>query len=129
VWSAEELTMQGYPTKVEHLAWHHTSRWLAVGNLGEITLWDCASRGPSGRRPRQLEGHTRHISALEFQTQGDLLASGGADGLVLLWDSSSKGTEPVARIEVDEAVSALAWSPDGDRLLVATAAERCRARR
>ncbi|CAN5909029.1 PD40 domain-containing protein [soil metagenome] len=121
LWSADELSMQGYPTKVEHLAWHHTSKWLAVGNLGEITLWDCAGRGPSGRRPRQLDGHSRHISALGFQPRGDLLASGGADGLVLLWDSATKGTDPVAHIETDETVSALAWSPSGDRLIIAAA--------
>ena len=122
LWSADELEMNGYPTKVEHLAWHHASRWMAVGNLGEITIWDFAGKGPGGRRPRQVEAHERSISALAYQPDGDLLASGGRDGAVALWDTAGKQIAEVGRCTpTGDEVAALAWAPTGDRLAVATA--------
>jgi WD40 repeat protein len=123
LWSADELEMNGYPTKVEHLAWHHASRWMAVGNLGEITIWDFGGRGPGGRRPQQIDAHERSISALAFQPDGDLMASGSRDGTFAIWDTSGKRATEVARRSPDgEEIAALAWSPSGDDLVVATAA-------
>jgi WD40 repeat protein len=124
LWSAEELEMNGYPTKVEHLAWHHGSRWMAVGNLGEITIWDFAGKGPGGRRPQQIEAHRRSISALAFQPRGDLLVSGARDGELIVWDTSGKVAREVARRSHPEAIAAVSWSPDGRHLAVATAGGR-----
>lgn len=117
--------MSGYPTKVEHLTWHHSSRYMAVGNLGEITVWDFSGRGPQGSRPRQMEGHDRHISALAFQHRGDVLASADADGRLVLWDGTARRARPLDRLDdLGSAVSCLAWSPDDRHLMVATAAGR-----
>lgn len=121
LWSADELEMNGYPTKVEHLAWHHASRWMAVGNMGEITLWDFAGKGPGGRRPQQIDAHSRSIAALAFQPKGDLLASGSRDGTVAVWDTSPKVAVTMSQRSYPEEVAALAWSPDGTRLAVALA--------
>lgn len=121
LWSADELEMNGYPTKVEHLAWHHASRWMAVGNLGEITLWDFAGRGPGGRRPQQIDAHTRSIAALAFQPRGALLASGSRDGTVAVWDTAPKVAVAASQRGYGDEVATLAWSPDGTRLAVALA--------
>lgn len=129
LWSADDLEMSGYPTKVEHLSWHHSSRYLAVGNLGEITVWDFSGRGPSGTRPRQLEGHDRHISALSYQHRGDLLASGGADGKLLIWDGTRRPDRPVDRIaDTGAPISTLAWSADDRRIATAHADGRVSSR-
>jgi WD40 repeat protein len=122
LWSGDELEMNGYPTKVEHLAWHHASRSMAVGNLGEITIWDFSGRGPSGRRPRQIDAHERSIAALAFQPGGDLLASGSRDGTIAVWDTASKRTPEVARRHTGGSeVASLCWAPAGDQLVIASA--------
>ena len=36
-----------------------------------------------------IAGHTDSIAALEFSHDGQLLASGGLDGIVNVWDSST----------------------------------------
>lgn len=122
LWSADDLQMSGYPTKVEHLSWHHTSQFLAVGNLGEVTIWDFGGRGPQGTRPVQLDGHERHITALAYGNRSDLLASGGADGRMNLWRCTSRETSPLEVLsEPGTEISQVAWAPDDDRLAVATA--------
>lgn len=121
LWSADDLEMSGYATKVEHLSWHHSSRYMAVGNMGEITVWDFSGRGPQGSRPRQTDAHDRHITALAFAHRSDLLASGGADGAVRLCDGTSRGLRAVDQVDLGGPVSRVAWSPDDTHLAVATA--------
>lgn len=36
-----------------------------------------------------IEGHTDSVAALSFSHDGQLLASGGLDGIVNIWDSST----------------------------------------
>jgi WD40 repeat protein len=115
--SGEDLQMWGYPTKVRELAWSPTSRYLATGGGPEVTVWDCSGKGPEGTRPAQLAAHEDYVSALAYQRTGPLLASGGRDGLVALWDPG-EGSTPVALENLGSAVAHLAWSPD-DRLLAA----------
>ena len=47
-----------------------------------IQLWDVEK----GRRLENLSGHTEPIETLKFSQDGKILASGSADGTVLLWD-------------------------------------------
>lgn len=125
LWTAEELEMTGYAAKVQHLAWDPTSRWLCVGDLGEITCWDFSGRGPRGSRPRSLTGHTRRITGLAFS--GAVLASASADGTVRLWRSLSAKPEAIIDLnagadpDISTEIVAMAWHPDGDRLAVGLA--------
>jgi len=125
LWTAEELEMTGYAAKIQQLAWDPTSRWLCVGDLGEITCWDFSGRGPRGSRPRSLTGHTRRITALAFS--GPVLASASADGTIRLWRSLSTKPEAVidlnagAGADAESEIVAMAWHPDGARLAVGTA--------
>jgi WD40 repeat protein len=121
LWSGDELEMTGYPVKVEHLDWHHSSRWLAVGNAEHVTVWDVSGKGPRGRRPKVLGGVTGKVTALAWQPVGDLLAAGSSEGDVVLW-GSVRARSPRATVSLGSEVSALAWSPDGTRLLAGTAA-------
>jgi hypothetical protein len=57
---------------------------------------------------------------LNYQHQGALLASGGEDGLVALWQpSKQQGTLALARLA--SAASQLEWSADDQRLAIGTA--------
>lgn len=53
------------------------------------------------------------------QRTGDLLASAGRDGGVAVWAPGPKGrhVEPRRRVDLGRRVTALAWSPAGDRVL------------
>ena len=113
--------MAGYPTKVRELAWDATSRYLATGGGPTACVWDFAGKGPAGSIPIQLEAHEDNITCLSYQHQGALLASGGEEGLVALWNPS-KQQGALALAKQTSPVSQLAWSADDQRLAVGTAA-------
>jgi WD40 repeat protein len=121
LWSAKDLSMSGYPAKIEHLAFRDDGRWMANACLGEITVWDFAGKGPAGTAPAQADAHDRHVTALAWQPGGELLATAGADGSVALWPSPRRAGQaiaPLCRFEHRVAVASLAWAPDGSRLAV-----------
>ena len=116
--SGKDLEMSGYPAKVRELAWDSGGRFLATGGSPVVTIWDCSGKGPAGSRPIELKGHYELISALAYQHKGPLLASGGRDGRVGIWNPS-KSTRHVSGVELKSAVTQLAWSRDDTRLAAA----------
>ena len=109
-----ELQMSGYESKVKHLAFDHTSRWLATAGGQDVCLWDCSGEGPEGRTPAMFP-HDSPVCALAFQRTHGLLASAATDGTVMLWSPERK--QPLrATVKMPHAPTRLAWSPD-DRLL------------
>ena len=88
--TGKDLQMWGYETKVLELAWSFNSRYLATGGGTQAVIWDCSGKGPENTRPIMLEGHQHLIKHLKFQRRGMLLASGGNDGLLALWNVKKK---------------------------------------
>jgi len=119
LWSGEDLQMAGYPAKIEHLAWDPSSRYLAIGSVGDVTIWDFSGKGPQGSTPTTLDGHTRHVSALAYNHDGSRLVSGDADGNLFVW-APPKRTSPTGQIHLDSGVAAVSWSADGSSLIVGT---------
>jgi len=115
--TGSDLQMSGYPTKVRCLAWGPKGRVLATGGGHEATLWDCSGAGPAGRRPLTLPGHEQPVTALGYQHRGQLLASGGADGRVVVWNPT-RPKKLVGAVLLAEPVSDLSWSPDDTGLAV-----------
>jgi WD40 repeat protein len=113
--TGKDLEMAGYPMKVREVCFDPTGRYLATGGGDRVTVWDCSPPGPAGSTPLSFEGHEGPVAALAYQGNGPLLASGGQDGRVLLFQPG-KFKKSVARSEAGAAVAQLAWSPD-DRLL------------
>jgi len=118
--TAEELQMSGYATKVRELSWNSTSRYLATGGGSAVCVWDCGGSGPSGSKPLMLEGHAENatLSSVVFQRRGHLLASGGTDGRVCIWQPQNKKQPLIGATRGDGEITALRWSPD-EKLLAA----------
>jgi WD domain, G-beta repeat len=124
LWSGSDLSMSGYPAKIEHLAFRHDSHWMASACLDEVTVWDFSGRGPQGSRPASGTAHDRHISCLAWEPNGARLLTGGADGRLVLWPSPravTKKLKPDAVCEDDVAVANIAWRPDGAAIVVGSA--------
>ena len=116
----EELFMSGYATKIRELSWDNTSRFLASGGGEIITVWDVSGKGPRGTTPKQLEGHAERVSALTFQHRGPLLASGGVDGRVFIWDIA-KSQRHRQELIPPSPIAELVWSPDDTALAIGAA--------
>lgn len=121
-----ELEMAGMPRKVTRVAFDASGRWLAADGSADPTVWDFSGRGPGGTSPRQLRLHPGGATAFAWQPARPVLATGGADGVLALWDPAlavpGRPARPVALARIASAgVTAVAWTPDGDTLLAAAA--------
>lgn len=118
------LHIQGYDSKVKALSMSSNSRKLATSGSALITVWNCTGKtGPENTTPRQLEGHDDFCTALAYRKGEDLLASGGQDGRVLVFEPE-KSTRPVAAYLMDAPVVSVVWHPSDPEVLVSTASGR-----
>jgi WD40 repeat protein len=117
--TGQDLQMAGYPMKVRELAWDPSGTWLATGGGPVVTVWNCSGKGPEGSTPESLEGHDEPLTVLTYQARGPLLASGGQDGRVHLFQPG-RFKKYQARAELPSAISQLVWSPDDRHLAVGT---------
>jgi WD40 repeat protein len=121
LWSGDDLSMSGYPAKIEHLAFRPDGQWMASACLAEITWWNFAGKGPKGTRPAVGNAHDARISWLGWQPGAHILASGGLDGRLALWPSPTSVNDDVQPLDVLDAeseVATAAWLPSGDGLAV-----------
>ena len=119
--SDDSAMMSGFAGKVEQLSWDSESRYLATGGSSDVCLWDCLLPGPEGREPRVLKGNPEaFITAVAFQPKGPWLASGNEVGELCLWRPLHE-KEPVWQWKLESSISALAWSPRGERLAIGCA--------
>ena len=85
------------------------------GGSGELFVWDVRSGAHSAERLQALSGHTGIVFAVAWSELGDLLVSGGSDGMLRWWDVQS-GECVKMRQGHPGGVQSLRVSPDGRRL-------------
>lgn len=113
-----ELHMSGYETRLKELSFSQDSKWLATGGGKDVCVWDCAGAGPEGREPLQLP-QTSRTTAVAFQNQHSLLATGDGAGVFTLWGPTRKNPM-VAEVKMPSAATKFAWSADDSLLAVGT---------
>jgi WD40 repeat protein/predicted Ser/Thr protein kinase len=109
-------------------------RWAPRSGLRALAFADdghrlLAAAGEDGLRAWTLvapparalwKAHDSYAYDVAFSPDGRLLASGGWDGRVRIWDAESHELRAELRVPNDEHVVSLAFSPDSERLAVAT---------
>lgn len=121
LWSGDELSMAGYPAKVELLAFRDDSRWMATACLGDLAVWDFSGGGPGGSSPATAQAHDGFIQSLAWQPDGEHLVTGGSDGRLVLWPSPRRQRatlRPIVAEEMRSGVSQVAWSPDATVVVI-----------
>ncbi|HZT58913.1 MAG TPA: WD40 repeat domain-containing protein, partial [Pyrinomonadaceae bacterium] len=110
LWDARSCRKLGQIDEAGALAFSHDGRAVAQIAESSIKLYD-ATFQPL----RVLRGHTGNVGVIAFSPDSKLLASGGADNTIRLWDWET-GQQVRAFEGHTGYVSALAFSPDGKLL-------------
>jgi WD40 repeat protein len=77
--------------------------------------------GPGGEVGQVFRGHSGDVLCMAYSPDGRLLATGGEDGQVIIWDTSTGQRRRTLPDEAPvSAVSAVGFSPDGDFVLSAS---------
>ena len=101
---------------------------VAYSPNGQVLAWASGPLGAAGKihvlnatsgRSFTLEGHQDKVNCLAFAPSGTALASGGWDGLVVVWKPAT-GEVVHAFAAHSQAVNSVAFGPDGKWLLSAS---------
>ncbi len=116
-----DMRMSGYPSKTRSLSWSHDGHWLATSGADACVVWPFATKdGPMGRAPKEIGVRAARVSAVACHPAAPILAIGYADGFLMLARLEDGAEIPVRREGEGGALSALAWSAHGERLLFGT---------
>jgi WD40 repeat protein len=96
--------------RAQDVHWLPDSRRVAAAVDGQVVLWEIGQDQPVSR----LDGGDSLIRAIDISRDGRWLASGSADGAILIWDVETG--ERLHTYRAAEQIYRLRWSPDGTRL-------------
>ncbi|KZV62283.1 WD40 repeat-like protein [Peniophora sp. CONT] len=124
---------------------NHVRLWMVHPNMMPPALAESASgvgEAPAQARPPRVEylatlsRHTAAVNVVRFSPNGELIASAGDDGMIIIWHSSSAPNQAAYGSDADEVqfekefwrprttfkcttmqVYDLAWSPSGEYIL------------
>jgi WD40 repeat protein len=116
------MRMSGYPSRVRSQAWSADGEWLATSGADSCVVWPFRDKdGPMNKAPRECAVRKAKVSRVAFHPKALLLAVGYEDGWILLARLTDETEMLVRRPDANrQAISSLAWSHDGLRLLFGT---------
>lgn len=107
-------TMAGHTGQIATLSWH---QHLLSSGCGDGSIWHHDVRVPR-HKVMELLGHTGEVCGLKWRSDGELLASGGNDNVVNIWDGrvgdvgeGARGSAKWTKRNHTAAVKAVAWCP------------------
>ncbi|KAG9392811.1 Cdc20 [Carpediemonas membranifera] len=116
LYNAETCDVDSFMTldngaNVSSLRWIQGGQYLAIGSDdSELKMWDVKK----GRAVRSLSGHSSKITALSWNKY--ILSSGSEEGLLYDSDVRAREHRVLDRDGHSQAITGLAWSPDGQTL-------------
>lgn len=91
--------------------WHPTDNGLLAAGTANGTTYILSTQ--TWEILLTFKGHMDWVFAMDWHPDGDILASGGRDGVINFWTLDG---EPIHSFDTANAVYALEWSPDGSLL-------------
>ena len=121
LWDAKTGTqtavLTGHRGAVFAVAYSADGAWLASGGEdGEVRLWDAKSHALVATLGR----HGAAVWSVAFTSNCKLLVSGSSDTTAKLWDVAAKREQATLATSETPPVTAVAYSPDGMSVAVAT---------
>jgi WD40 repeat protein len=117
---AEREIVRTLPVGAAALSFHPNGRRLALAALTQsVSVFDVTT----GELEIELIGHVGAVTSVVYSPGGRWIASASDDRTVRLWDGQTGLEQGVA--EFDTQVKALAFTPDGRRLLTGNASTSC----
>ncbi|KAJ3091155.1 hypothetical protein HK102_001511 [Quaeritorhiza haematococci] len=104
--TAKVRSMLGHTTRVGVLSWE---KHLLSSGSRDGSIWNHDVR-VADHKVAELIGHTSEVCGLAWRPDGQLLASGGNDNLVNIWDARSS-LPKFTKTNHTAAVKAIAWCP------------------
>ncbi len=116
-----DMRMSGYPAKVKSMSWLPKGRYLATSGAEAVVCWPFHGKGgPIGKAPLDLGwGFEGVVTVVAAHPRHDVVAAGYEDGATILVQIDRAHPVLVKR-PGDGAVTALAWSADGQHLALGT---------
>ncbi len=96
--------LQGFPGKIGGLEWSSRHK-LVTWSGKEIVLWKLHPDPLIGWEPIVLEGHTDLVNVVSACSTKNLLASGGKDGLVIIW----QGNKLHQTLLIEQEITCIKW--------------------
>jgi len=99
------------------LSFNQTGDWIAFGcqDLGQLLVWEWQSE----TYVLKQQGHANGMTSVVYSPDGSLIATGGEDAKVKLWDTSS-GFCFVTFTEHEATVTAICFTPNGKVVLTSS---------
>lgn len=116
-----DMRMSGYPTKVRSMSWLPKGRHLATSGAEPVVCWPFHGKGgPMGKEPLDLGwGIDDVVTVVAAHPKHDVVAAGYKDGTTILVQIDRSHSVLVKR-PGEGAVTALAWSTDGQQIALGT---------
>lgn len=112
-----KYTLQISDNKIDSISINNKGLWLAFGSkkLGQLLVWEWKSETYIFKQ----QGHSFDVSCINFSPDSSMLASGGNDGKIKVWDTSNTSCI-VTFSEHTSKVSDLKFIPNKGNVLVSS---------